>query len=48
MKYAKNEQIFIKSQKQQLIDYILHASDIYFGLSPKEVRTLSGFVRLII
>jgi len=39
--YAKNKQIFTNSQEQQLVDYILHASDIYFGLFPKEIRTLA-------
>jgi len=39
--YVKNKLIFTKSQEQQLVDYILYASDIYFGLSPKEIRILA-------
>lgn len=36
--YRKNRQIFTA---QQLRDYTIKASDIYYGLSPKEVRTLA-------
>jgi len=39
--YVKNKLIFTKFQEQQLVDYILHALDIYFGFSPKEVGTLA-------
>lgn len=37
----KNRQIFTDSEEQKLVNYILHASDIYFGLSPKEIRILA-------
>ncbi|KAB0790057.1 hypothetical protein PPYR_15620 [Photinus pyralis] len=30
--------VFDENQAQKLVDYIKHASKIYFGLSPKEVR----------
>lgn len=36
----KNRQIFNGHQEQQLRDYIIKASKIYYGLSPKEVRSL--------
>jgi hypothetical protein len=35
--YIKNRQIFSVSAEGELVQYILQASDIYFGLSPKEV-----------
>lgn len=39
--YRKNRQIFTAHQEQQLRDYTIKASDIYYGLSPKEVCTLA-------
>lgn len=34
-------QIFIEDQELALVNYILKASDIYFGLLPKEIRRLA-------
>ena len=39
--YNIKKQIFSDAQELQLEDYILKASHIYFGLSPKEVRKLA-------
>lgn len=44
--YQKNRQVFNESQEKELVGYILQASDIYFGLSPKEVRKLAYQVAL--
>lgn len=39
--YVKVRQTFTNSQEQELINYIRHASDIYIGLSTKEVKILA-------
>lgn len=39
--YLKNRMIFSEIIESQLESYILRACDIYFGLSPKEIRTLA-------
>lgn len=39
--YIKNHLVFKPELENQLVEYILKASDIYFGLSPKEVRVLA-------
>ncbi|XP_046687357.1 cell wall adhesin EAP1-like, partial [Homalodisca vitripennis] len=36
--YARNWKVFEPFQEQMLAEYLLKASDIYFGLTPKEVR----------
>lgn len=38
--YKKNRMVFRETTKCQLEYYILRTSDIYFDLSPKEIRTL--------
>lgn len=39
--YQKNRQVFTDEQEAELEKYLLHASSVYFGLSPKEVRKLA-------
>ncbi|KAJ8933909.1 hypothetical protein NQ314_013710 [Rhamnusium bicolor] len=39
--YIANRQVFTSEQKTQLSDYVKKAADIYFGLSPKEVRRMA-------
>ncbi|XP_018332973.1 uncharacterized protein LOC108742303 isoform X2 [Agrilus planipennis] len=39
--YQKNRQVFTDEQEQELEKYILNASSIYFGLTPKEIRKLA-------
>lgn len=39
--YAHNRQIFSDRQEVALEQYLKHAADIFFGLSPKEVRSLA-------
>ncbi len=39
--YIKNRQIFNNDQEKQLKEYVIKASDIYYGLAPKEVRGLA-------
>jgi len=39
--YIKNRMVFNETIESQLEFYILRASDIYYGLSPKEIRTLA-------
>ncbi|KAJ4436356.1 hypothetical protein ANN_18988 [Periplaneta americana] len=39
--YIKNRQVFTQFEKAEVVEYILQVSDIYFGLSPKEVRMLA-------
>ena len=39
--YAKHRQVFSDFQEHELVKYIQHASRIYFGLSPTEVRVLA-------
>ena len=39
--YAKHGQVFSDIQEHEVVKYIQHASRIYFGLSPTEVRVLA-------
>jgi hypothetical protein len=39
--YQRNRQIFDDEQEAELEKYILQASSVYFGLSPKEVRKMA-------
>ncbi|KAI5718190.1 hypothetical protein M8J77_017673 [Diaphorina citri] len=41
MGYKKNRQVFTEDMEKMLEDYIKKASDIYYGLSPKEIRKLA-------
>ena len=36
VRYTRNRQVFTDAQEIMLVEYLLKASDIYFGLSPKE------------
>ena len=39
--YTRKRQVFTDAQEIMIIEYLLKASDIYFGLSPKECRKLA-------
>ncbi|XP_074026655.1 uncharacterized protein [Leptinotarsa decemlineata] len=39
--YFKNRQIFTELQESNLTDYIKKVADIYYGLTPKEVKRLA-------
>lgn len=39
--YYPNRQVFNEEQEEQLVAHLLQAADIYYGLSPIEVRTLA-------
>ena len=39
--YTRNRKVFTDAQKILIVEYLLIASDIYFGLSPKECRKLA-------
>ena len=39
--YKPSRQVFSEAQESGLEDYIVHAANIYFGLSPKDVRVLA-------
>ena len=39
--YQKPRQVFNEEEESKLVTYLHHASTIYFGLSPREVRTLA-------
>lgn len=39
--YQKNRQVFNDEQEAELENYLLLASSVYFGLSPKEVRKIA-------
>ncbi|KAJ8966940.1 hypothetical protein NQ314_003217 [Rhamnusium bicolor] len=39
--YIANRQVFTSEQETQLSDYVKKAANIYFGLSPKEVRRMA-------
>ena len=36
--YSHHKQILNEAQEEKLVDYVKRASDVYFGLTPKEVR----------
>ncbi|KAF2904727.1 hypothetical protein ILUMI_01442 [Ignelater luminosus] len=40
--YKRNGQVFCDEEEKLLTAYIKRATDIYFGLNPKEVRKLSN------
>lgn len=39
--YKNPKQVFSDEQERELVNYILHSSKIYFGLSTREVRCLA-------
>ena len=39
--YARSHQVFTDNQEMELSNYLHHAAEIYFGLSPMEVRILA-------
>jgi len=39
--YQRNRQVFTDQQEQLLVEYLVKASDVYFGLSPKAARRLA-------
>lgn len=39
--YKRNRQVFNDDQEVQLENYIRHSANIYFGLTPKELRSLA-------
>lgn len=39
--YRKNRKVFSESLESELVKYIKEAADIYFGLTPKDVRKLA-------
>ena len=39
--YKPSRQVFLEAQESGLEDNIVHAANIYFGLSPKDVRVLA-------
>ena len=39
--YLKPRQVFNEEEEERLVAYLQHASAIYFGLSPREVRSLA-------
>ena len=41
MRYVAHNKVFSEEQEQQLSKYIVRCAEIYFGLSPKEIRTLA-------
>lgn len=41
MKYVAHDKVFNDDQERQLSKYVMHCAEIYFGLSPKEIRKLA-------
>ena len=39
--YTRNKRVFTDAQQIMIVEYLLKASDIYFGLSPNECRRLA-------
>ena len=39
--YTRNRQVFTDAQEIMIVEYLLKASDIYFGLSSKECRKIA-------
>ena len=47
--YTRKRQVFTDAQEIMIVEYLLKASDIYFGLSPKESRKLAyTFLKLTV
>ena len=38
MGYTRNRKVFTDAQETMIVEYLLKASDIYFGLLPKKCR----------
>ena len=38
--YSKHKHVYTIEQKTTLMDYIIHMSNIYFGLTPNNIRVL--------
>ena len=41
MGYTRNRQVFTDAQEIMIVEYLLKAWDIYFGLSPKKCQKLA-------
>jgi len=39
--YSTHKQVFNASQEQKLVEYLKRTAEIYFGLSPRDVRVLA-------
>ncbi|XP_033122734.1 uncharacterized protein LOC117121607, partial [Anneissia japonica] len=39
--YQKNRQVFTDEQEHQLVQYIIRASSMYFGMTPDDIRSFA-------
>lgn len=42
--HSSHTKVFTEAQEKELVKYLLEASDLYYGLSPKEVRLKDRYI----